>query len=117
MFNKETSHRRIPKPVKVLFFGAFIALAGFALGHVIMFLWNEVLVEATDVKPLSFWQAIGLFVLSRILFGGFRFGERSKKWRAKKARWKGKWQSMSEDERELFKQKWRERCSKKFSKE
>lgn len=34
-------------------------------------LWNGVLVEVTSVKPVSYWQALGLFVLAKILFGGF----------------------------------------------
>ena len=71
MFKDNSTHRRVPKPVKGLFFLALAALFLFVLGQVIMFLWNNILAEVTGVKTLNFWQAIGLFVLARILFGGF----------------------------------------------
>ena len=112
MYRKHTSYRKVPKVVKGLFFLAMIALFAFVVGHLIMFLWNEILVETTGVKALNYWQALGLFLLSRILFGGFRFGSRSK-WKEKRAKWKSKWTSMSDEERAAFKQKWRERCSSK----
>jgi len=35
-------------------------------------LWNGVLVEVVGgVKVISYWQALGLLVLAKILFGGF----------------------------------------------
>ena len=110
MFKNNTSNKRMPKPLKVLFFLAMAALFFFVLGHVIMFLWNEILVEVTGVKPLSYWQAIGLFVLARILFGGFRFGPRPGRWGKRRKAWREKWRNMSEEEREEFKRKWKERC-------
>lgn len=114
MFTKDESEKRIPKPVKVLLFVGFIALAVFAIGNVITYLWNEILVELTAVKPINFWQSIGLFILSRILFGGFRWGGQHRAhWKKKKAKWREKWSNMSDEERETFKQKWRERCKTK----
>ena len=117
MFRNQNSDRRIPGPLKVLFFLGMAALFVLVLGNVIMFLWNEILAEATGVKTLSFWEAIGLFVLARILFGGFRFGpRRHRPWRKKYnkgKRWREKWMNMSEEERVTFKQQWRERCGKR----
>lgn len=104
--------KRVPPPVKGLFFLAMAALFFFVLGNVIMFLWNTILVKATGVNPLNFWESIGLFVLARILFGGFRFGPRSRAWRKRKWAWREKWRNMSEEEREEFKRKWKERCGK-----
>ena len=102
------SNRRIPPPIKGLFFLTMAVLFFFVLGQVIMFLWNTVLVKATGVNPLNFWESIGLFVLARILFGGFRFGPR--RWRKSRRAWREKWMNMSEEERAEFKQKWREKC-------
>ena len=115
MFRNHNSNQRIPKPLKGLFFLAMAALFVFVLGNVIMFLWNEILAEATGVKALNFWESIGLFVLARILFGGFRFGPRHKPWQKFKRRkaWREKWMNMSEEERADFKAQWRERCGKK----
>ena len=105
-----TSNRRMPRPLKGLFFLGMAALFFFVLGQVIMFLWNEILVEVTGVKPLSYWQAIGLFILTRILFGGFRFGPRARGWRKSRKVWREKWMNMSAEEKAAFKQKWRDRC-------
>ena len=76
---------------------------------------NEILVEAAGVNAISFWQAIGLFALFRILFGGFRFGRRQKHWGGRKRRHKmrEKWMNMSEEERAAFKDNWKEWCRKK----
>jgi len=113
MYKQHTSKNNIPKWLKGLFFLGLVALFTFVLGQIIMFLWNEILVEVAGVKTLSFWQAIGLFVLARILFGGFHFGPKIAKWKARKARWREKWANMSEEERLELKKKWRERCAKR----
>lgn len=115
MFRNNTSdRRRMPRPVKGLFFLAMLALFFLILGNVIVYLWNEILVKVTDFKAINFWQAIGLFVLFRILFGSFRFGgsSRSYHWRKSRKVWREKWMDMSEEERAEFKSKWRERCGK-----
>ena len=114
MFNDHSSHRRTPPPVKFLFFLAMGALVLFVLGHLVMFLWNGILVEATGVKALNFWQSLGLLLLSRILVGGLRFGPSRGPWNASPRRhWKEKWTHMSEEERAAFRAKWKERCERK----
>ena len=40
----------------------------------VMLLWNNVLAAVVAVKLITFWQALGLLALSKILFGGFRGG-------------------------------------------
>lgn len=49
---------------------AFITIGGF----VVMHLWNWLLPALFGWRVITFWQALGLLVLSRILFG--RFGGR-----------------------------------------
>jgi len=44
------------------------AIAGF--GAVTMLLWNWLMPCIFGLAAISFWQALGLLVLSRILFGG-----------------------------------------------
>jgi hypothetical protein len=48
------------------------ALAGvglfFGLGFLVAWLWRVTLGEIFGVKPISFWQAWGLMLLSQILF-------------------------------------------------
>ncbi len=90
-----------------LLFAAFVLLAAL----VVMFLWNTILPDVTGWKALTFRQALGLLVLSRILFGGRHGGRR---WREHRERpptsWRDKWRSMSDEEREKLRSDWRSRC-------
>jgi hypothetical protein len=47
-----------------------IAIAGF--GQAVLQLWNWLMPELFGLRPLRFWQAVGLMGLSWILFGGLR---------------------------------------------
>jgi len=80
----------------------------------VMALWNCLLPEILGVKSISFWQAMGILVLSKILFGGFhgKFGQgmRGMKEKHLQHRMKG----MSDDEKEKFKEVWRQKCSSGF---
>jgi hypothetical protein len=40
------------------------------LSAIVMLLWNAVLVTTFGLVEIGFWQAAGLFVLARIVFGG-----------------------------------------------
>ena len=42
---------------------------GLLFGLLIQFLWNATLTEMFDLPALSFWQAVGLFVLAKLFFG------------------------------------------------
>lgn len=88
----------------------FLGIA-LVLGWAVQFLWNNIVPEVTGWKSLSYTQALGLFVLCRILFGGFRGGGPGYKrsFAAKKAHW----MNMSEEERARFKANWAERCAPK----
>ncbi len=96
------------------FFPLFGIGALFLGGWAVMLLWNAILPDVTGVKTLTYWQAMGLLVLSRILFGGWRGGGRpggyGKHQFNKHKAWRDKWMNMSMEERMKFKQEWRERC-------
>jgi len=47
-----------------------IVIAGF--GQAVLQLWNLLMPELFGLRPLRFWQAVGLMALSWILFGGLR---------------------------------------------
>jgi hypothetical protein len=93
---------------KYWIFLPFIFMAAvLVVGGVVMFLWNAILPEVTGVRPLTFIQAIGLLILCRILFGGFRGGGRpGGKWG------RGKWGNMSVEEKARMKAAWEERCKR-----
>jgi hypothetical protein len=48
-----------------------IALFAWIFGEVVMHLWNWLLPMLFGWRQISFWQALGLLILCRILFGGF----------------------------------------------
>ena len=87
---------------------AFTALAAGAilgLTWVVMTLWNTILPDLVHVGTLSFWHAMGLLVLCKILFGGMRMGGGNHG----RNKWKEKMHSMSKEEKEEFKRRMKER--------
>lgn len=90
------------------------AIVGFVLlvGWVVMLLWNAILPKVVaGVSALTYWQAVGLLVLSKILFSGFKGGGGPH--RPSKMHFREKWRNMSEEERTKFKEAWRDRCKRK----
>lgn len=55
----------------MIIFG-IIAITGLAilLGFVLMWLWNGLMPELFGLPFISYWQAVGLFILAKILLGG-----------------------------------------------
>ncbi len=86
-----------------------LIVAGAAvLGWVVMMLWNAVIpVVFAGGRPIDYWHAVGLLVLSRILFGGFRGrgGWRHRRWRRLEA--------MTPEEREQLRQSFAARCGRR----
>lgn len=119
MFDKQKFTKERFSPIKGLFFLAVATLFFFVVGNLVMFLWNAILPHAIEAKPINFWQAIGLFLLFRILFGGLRysfFGGKSGRRRSHRKKWKEKWINMDPEERAQFKQKWKDYCDRKNQK-
>lgn len=110
--NRDQKYREMRGKGKFFFF-PLVIMAFLALGWVVMFLWNAILPSVTGVEKLSYWQAIGLFLLSRILFGGFWPGRKGHHDTKKAHMWRKKWMSMSEEERIKFRQEWKHRCGPK----
>lgn len=108
MDNANKPFRRRREPVFL-----FIIAIAFLLAGVVQFLWNAILPDLLNVGHLTYWKALGLLVLCRILFGGFRGGPpRGRPPFAGRA-WREKWMNMSDEERAKFKDQWRQRCGRK----
>lgn len=91
-------------PLAILGVLAFIAIGGEA----VRLLWNWLLPPLFGWSEITFWQALGLLVLSRILFGGFgHHGSYRSRFRR---RMEDRWNAMSPEERERFRQGMRGRC-------
>lgn len=93
----------------------FIIAAVLLFTFVVMGLWNAILPAVLGVRTITFIQALGILVLSKILFGGFRGGWRggpSYGWRQKM---KDKWEAMTPEQRDQFKAEWKNRCGGRWS--
>ncbi len=98
--------------IKWVSFGILFIGMIFGLGAVVMWLWNAILPDAVAViKPINYWQALGLLVLSKILFSGFGKGKhRGGNAPFARHEMKQKFMEMSDEERAAFKEKWKNRC-------
>ena len=89
----------------------FIVAATLLFTWLVMGLWNAILPVVLGVKTITFVQALGILVLSKILFGGFRGGGwhsgRSREWRQNM---RDKWGTMTPEQRDQFKAEWKNRC-------
>ena len=64
-----------PRLIRVIWIaplaGLGMALVIFIGGEVVMHLWNWNLPPLFGWREITFWQALGLLALCRVLFGGF----------------------------------------------
>jgi hypothetical protein len=99
--------------------------AGLLMGGAVKLLWNTILPPLLDVKPIAYWQSVGLLALCRILFGNFGGGRPRRHWRHDAdtensestgdtrrfgGAWRTKWMNLSPDERLKFRSEMRRRC-------
>ena len=104
--------RMIGKGIGII---AVVALAAMLFGYFVMSLWNWLIPAIFHgVGMINFWQAVGLLVLTRILFHGFgshrgHHHGRWNKWNHKGhwSYWAEKWESMTPEEREKMKADWK----------
>ncbi len=77
--------------------GVLVVVGIAALGWVVMALWNWLLPDLFGIKAIGYVQAMGVLLLSKILFGGFRghCGGHAK-WH------QHRWENMTPEDREKF---------------
>ena len=90
-----------------------LAVAGVMLfvtlgGLLVQGLWNSLLPQVFGWRPVTFWQALGLLLLCRILFGG-RSGHGYTPSRVRR-RIAERWEQMTPEERERFRHGILARC-------
>jgi hypothetical protein len=99
-------------PLAILAILLFMAIGGV----VVQQLWNWLLPALFDWRRITFWQALGILALCRILFGGFgRHASSGSKVRRRVAdrvadRMAERWEAMTPEERDRFRQRIQERC-------
>ena len=82
-------------------------LLTFIGGELVLQLWNWLLPPLFGWSQITFWQALGMLLLCRILFGG-------RGWRGSgrsnfRRRMSERWERMTPEERERLRQSWRGR--------
>jgi hypothetical protein len=90
-------------PLAILGILLFIAIGGVAVRE----LWNWLLPPLFGWREISFWQALGLLALCRILFGGL--GIRGGPSSHVRRRMAERWEHMTPEERDRFRQGMRAR--------
>jgi hypothetical protein len=95
-------------PLAILAMLLFIAIGG----EVVLKLWNWLLPALFGWREITFWQALGILLLCRILFGGVGGrGLGSSRIRGRmRERMAERWERMTPEERERFQQGMRGRC-------
>lgn len=107
-------HSSMAKAFKIVVLIVFIMAI---LGTAVMWLWNWLMPDLFNFPVISFTQALGLTILSRILTGGFRWGmgSSSKEQLAQKMQLWDKWSNMTPEERQRWRDEWRNRCKRNTS--
>jgi len=98
---------------KVMFFVALVPVLAYAMIHLVMYLWNGILPEVFGFSTITFWQAAGMLLLSKILFGGMNIGKKRGCCTGKRHyghRMKEKFMNMTDEEKEQMKEGWKSKC-------
>jgi hypothetical protein len=90
-------------PLAILAIPLFIAIGG----ELVMHLWNWLLPPLFGWRLITFWQALGLLALCRILFGGL--GSPGSGRSNSRSHMKERCENMTPEDRERFRQRMRER--------
>jgi len=96
--------KRMKPGYKIALIIVFGLLAVLVFGYITMLLWNWLVPDLFGGPVINFWQTLGLLVLSKILFSGL--GGKSGRGRG---HWKEKLSNLSPEDRELFKQKMKDK--------
>jgi hypothetical protein len=92
---------------RVLMILVLVTLAVTLFSFVVRGLWNWLMPALFGLHVISFWQALGLLILSKILFSGFHGRHSFGRDRLRLIR---RWEQMTPEEREAFRGGLRSGC-------
>src|SRR5947209_5339200 len=93
---------------RILKFAVMAVLFVTLLGFFVMRLWNWLTPALFGWHVITFWQALGILILSKILFGGFR-GRSGPPFFWRRGMME-RWAQMTPEEREKWRESMRGRC-------
>lgn len=108
-FGDRAVRRRFSFRKKMIFI-PFLAAGALALiSYIVMLLWNALIPAIFHLTAITFWQAAGILLLSKILFGfgGGKGGRGGAPWMRHKLE---KWKDMTPEERDRLREQMRSRC-------
>jgi len=92
------------RAARIAKFAVFGIIFFIVFTFVVQALWNWLMPALFGWHTITVWQALGVLVLSKILFGGFRAGGGGgADWRWRR-RMMERWEQMTPEEREKFRQ-------------
>ena len=91
-------------PLAIVAFLLFVALGG----KIVQALWNWLLPSLFGLSQVTFWQALGLLALCRILFGGLGHHGGSG------SHYRRRWEAMTPEERERVRDRMRARMRERW---
>ncbi len=83
-----------------------------AMVWVFQLLWNWLMPVIFDWGEITFWQSAGLIFMAKILFGFRHFGKHQCHSHGWKGKFKDKYHQLSDEDKEIFKEKWSKYCNK-----
>jgi len=93
-------------PAAILAMVLFVAIGG----EIVLHLWNWLLPPLFGLRQITFWQALGILLLCRILFGGFGFHGSGGSGRSNfRRRMQERCEHMTPEERERLRQRMADR--------
>lgn len=101
--------------IGMILLGLTIAVVfAFLFGYFVMILWNWLMPMLFGLKLITFWQAVGIIILAKLVFGGFGHGRNH---------WKhnhhGHWQRHNYGHRcdrwQYYEEYWKEEGEKAFN--
>ena len=91
----------------------FAIIAFTVFGFAVRGLWNWLMPALFGLHAITYWQGIGLLALSWLLFGGLRGMGGRRYGRYGRHRMMERWQRMTPEEREKFRENMRNWCGAK----
>jgi len=98
-------------------------LIGAAMSYLVMSLWNWLMPMIFGISAITFWQALGILILAKLIFGFGRGGwghhgsYYGSHWKHQgpsvwKERMEEKLKNMTPEQREKFREEWKSRCGR-----
>lgn len=103
------THNDMNKAAKIAKWTVLGIVFVIAFGGIVMLLWNWLIPSIFNLREITFWEALGLLLLGKLLFGGFHGKSRGGNAMRWKQHYYNKFSNMTPEERERFKAKMKEK--------